>query len=188
MERVRDIYFFCNCWTRRDVFMDLLLVSMVEWFRNMMVICNSSKEMVEFKIQGEQSKTTSSQKSSDLLETGFEVVQGTSRQDSVRTKGAQEHWGVFKDNIVENYSEQLDCLPWYNGYLCRCGECSKCHLLRLNKTFIVFVVSHSALVAKWGENGLYAWTIMWLKNGQDTWVDTSPASAFWWISSLRVWY
>lgn len=75
-----------------------------------MVICNSSKEM-EFKIQGEQSKTTSSQKSSDLLETGFEVVQGTSRQDSVRTKGAQEHWGVFKDNIVENYSEQLDCLP-----------------------------------------------------------------------------
>lgn len=64
-------FFYCNCWTKRDIFMNLLLMSIVESFGNTMVICNNSKEMMQFKIQGEQSKIKSSQNSSDLQKTGF---------------------------------------------------------------------------------------------------------------------
>lgn len=46
-------------------------MSIVESFGNTMVICNNSKEMMQFKIQGEQSKIKSSQNSSDLQKTGF---------------------------------------------------------------------------------------------------------------------
>lgn len=95
----------------------------------------------------------------------------TGRQDPAGTKGAQESWPVFKDDIHQKKKKKKVILTnltlFYDEITGFVDEEKTVNVtyLDFNKTFNT--ISDSALVTKLRENGLYGWALMWLKNWQE---------------------